>query len=85
MEILRDRNKGTLGLSQRDYLKYVLKCFSMENCRPALVPMAVGIKLIEGMCPKTLEEKKRMEKTPYASALGSLMYAMYYTPWFVLY
>ena len=79
VEILRGRNKGTLGLSQRNYLKFVLKRFSMENCKPALVPMAVGIKLIEGMCPKTLEEKKRMEETPYASALGSLMYAMLFT------
>lgn len=56
VEILRDRNKGTLGLSQRNYLKYVLKRFSMENCKPALVPMAVGNKLSEGMCPKTPEE-----------------------------
>ena len=79
VEILRDRNKGTLGLSQRNYLKFVLKRFSMENCKPALVPMAVGIKLSEGMCPSTLEENKRMEKTPCASALGSLMYAMLFT------
>ena len=28
------------------------------------------------MCPKTLEEKEKMSKVPYASAIGSLMYAM---------
>jgi hypothetical protein len=43
------------------------------------VPLTAGIKLSEEMCPKTPEERKRMENTPYASALGSLMYAMLFT------
>jgi hypothetical protein len=79
VEILRDRNKGTLGLTQRNYLKSVLKRFSMEYCNQAFVPLTAGIKLSEEMCPKTPEERKRMENTPYASALGSLMYAMLFT------
>ena len=28
------------------------------------------------MCPKTPEERKRMNEIPYASAVGSIMYAM---------
>jgi hypothetical protein len=79
VEILRDRNKGTLGLTQRNYLKSVLKRFSMEGCRHAFVPLTAGIKLSEEMCPKTPEERKNMENVPYASALGSLMYAMLFT------
>ena len=31
------------------------------------------------MCPKTQEEMDYMSKIPYASAVGSLMYAMFYT------
>jgi hypothetical protein len=30
-------------------------------------------------CPKTQEEKEDMSHVPYASAVGSLMYAMVYT------
>jgi hypothetical protein len=75
VEIHRDQNKGTLGLTQRNYLKSVLKRFSMEDCNHAFVPLTAGIKLSEEMCPKTPEERKRMENTPYAPALGSLMYA----------
>ena len=28
------------------------------------------------ICPKTLEERKRMNKIPYVLAMGSIMYAM---------
>ena len=28
------------------------------------------------MCPEIPEQKKRMEKVPYASTMGSLIYAM---------
>ena len=31
------------------------------------------------MYPKTLEERKRMNEMPYASAVGSIMYVMLYT------
>jgi hypothetical protein len=79
VEILRDRNKGILGLSQKAYLKSILKRFSMLDCRPAYVPLVAGIKLSEELCPKTPEERKKMDNVPYASALGSLMYAMLFT------
>ena len=32
--------------------------------------------LSKSMCPKTQEERERMSKIPYASAIGSIMYAM---------
>ena len=28
------------------------------------------------MCPKTLEEKEKMSRVPYANVVGSLIYAM---------
>ncbi len=31
------------------------------------------------MSPKTLEERDKMARFPYATAIGSLMYAMLYT------
>ena len=42
------------------------------------VPILVGVKLSAEQCPKTQEEED-MSHVPYASAVGSLMYAMVYT------
>ena len=43
------------------------------------VPIPVGVKLSTEQCPKTQEEEEDMSHVPYASAVGSLMYAMVYT------
>eukprot|EP00253_Pinus_taeda_P030374 PITA_30374 len=38
-----------------------------------------GVKLFVEQCPKTQEEEEDMSRVPYASAVGSLIYAMVYT------
>eukprot|EP00253_Pinus_taeda_P033371 PITA_33371 len=38
-----------------------------------------GVKLSAEQCPKTQEEEEDMSHVPYASAVGSMMYAMVYT------
>ena len=38
--------------------------------------MVSGITLSKFMCPKTQDERTHMNMTPYASAIGSIMYAM---------
>ena len=38
--------------------------------------MAHGTILNGKQCANTEEEKKKMERVPYASAIGSIMYAM---------
>eukprot|EP00253_Pinus_taeda_P006515 PITA_06515 len=43
------------------------------------VPIHVDVKLSAEQCPKTQEEEEEMSHVPYASAVGSLMYAMVYT------
>jgi tagatose-1,6-bisphosphate aldolase len=40
------------------------------------VPIPVGVKLTVEQCPKTQEEIEDMAHVPYASVVGSLMYAM---------
>ena len=50
--------------------------FSMENSKRGLESFRHGIHLSKKMCPSTLEEIECMSKIPYASAIGSLMYAM---------
>ena len=57
------------------YIEKVLKRFSMENSKRGL-PFKHGIHLSKKMCPSTPEEIEHMSKIPYASTIGSLMYAM---------
>src|SRR5262249_16722151 len=53
-----------------------LKSFKMESSKRGLIPMRHGIVLSKDMGPKTSEEVKHMSNVPYASAVGSIMYAM---------
>ena len=38
--------------------------------------MLQGVKLSQTRCPTTLEDRENMKVIPYASAIGSIMYAM---------
>ena len=76
IKVYRDRPNRMLGLSQKMYIEEVLKRFSMENSKRGLIPFRHGIHLSKKICPSTPEEIERMSKIPYASAMGSLMYAM---------
>ena len=75
IKVYRDRSKKMIGLSQYMYIE-VLKRFSIKNSKMDLLSLRHGIHLSKKMCPDTLEEIQRMSKIPYASAIGSLMYAM---------
>jgi len=48
----------------------------MQDSKPMKVPIPVGVKLSTEQCPKTQEEEEDMSRVPYASAIGTLMYAM---------
>ena len=76
IRIYRDRSKRLIGLSQSLYLDKVLKRFNMLDSKRGLLPVRHGIHLSKAMSPKTPEEREKMAKVPYASAIGSLMYAM---------
>ena len=51
----------------------------MLDSKRGLLPFSYGIHLSKSMSPKTPEEMDEMAKVPYASAIGSLIYAMLYT------
>ena len=76
IRIYRDRSKRLIGLSQSTYLDKILKRFKMENSKKGNLPLHHGIKISKDLCPKTDEELERMSRVPYASAIGSIMYAM---------
>ena len=75
IEIFRDRSQGILGLSQKAYINKVLERFKMESCTPSPVPIQKGDNFSLSQCPKNDMERKEMNNIPYASLVGSLMYA----------
>jgi len=75
IEIHRDRTKGVLGSSQKAYIKRMLKRFNMDKSTTTPVPLAKGDKFSEAQCPKNQLESDEMKDIPYASTVGSLMYA----------
>ena len=76
IKLTRDRKQRMLGLSQGVYIDTILARFGMQDSKKGFVPYRHGIHLSQDQCPKTPEEIERMRDVPYASAVGSLMYAM---------
>lgn len=76
IDIIRNREVGTLWLAQKDYSLRMLKRFNMEHCKSVSFPLTSHFKLSALQCPKTDLEKEYMLNIPYANAVGSLMYLM---------
>jgi hypothetical protein len=76
IRILRDRKRRLIGLSQSTYLDKILKKFRMNESKKGDVPMHYTVKLSKTQCPNSSDELDEMNRTPYASAIGSIMYAM---------
>ena len=76
IRIYRDRSRRLIGLSQSTYIDKVLHHFGMQDAKRGFVPMSHRISISCDNSPKILDEKDRMSKIPYASAIGSIMYAM---------
>jgi hypothetical protein len=75
IEIHRDRRKGVLELSHKTYLEMVLKKFSMHVCNPTTAPIVKGDKYGSFQSPTNQYKVDQIKSVPYASAVGSLMYA----------
>ena len=76
MEIHKDRKVGTLFLSQQKYILKVLGCFGMPSSKPLSTPLVAYFKLLVALSPQIEEEVEYMSHGPYASTIGSIMYAM---------
>src|SRR6266496_5657877 len=76
IKIYRDRSRRLIGLSQSTYLDKVLKKFKMDQSKKVFLPMLQCVKLSQTQCPTTAEDREKMKDIPYASAIGSVMYAM---------
>ena len=48
----------------------------MEQSKKEFFPVLQGVKLSKTQSPTTVEDRERMKVIPYASAIGSIKYAM---------
>ena len=76
IKIYRDRSRRLIGLSQRTYLDKILKKFKMDLSKKGFLPVLQGVKLSKTQNPTTAKDRERMKVIPYASAIGSIKYAM---------
>ena len=76
IQIIRYHKNKILALSQASYIDKVLARFSMQDSKKGLLPTQHGIILYKEQCPKIPQEEEDMRRIPYASTIGSLMYAM---------
>nr|GFA34746.1 retrotransposon protein, putative, Ty1-copia subclass [Tanacetum cinerariifolium] len=76
IKIYKDRSMRLIGLCQSVYIKKILKRYCIENSKRRSIPIQEKLKLSKSQCALTPAEVKRMQNVPYASAIGSIMYAM---------
>jgi hypothetical protein len=76
IKIYRDRSRRLIALNQTTYLDKVLKRFRMEGSKKGFLPMLPGKILSKAQCPASVDDREKMSNIPYASAIGSIMYAM---------
>ncbi|KAJ9535097.1 hypothetical protein OSB04_un001824 [Centaurea solstitialis] len=76
IKIYRNRSKRLIGLSQSTYIDKILKKFRMDESKKGCIPMQHGIVLSKTQCPASSQDQDKMKSVPYASAIGSIMYAM---------
>ncbi|KAJ9560965.1 hypothetical protein OSB04_006125 [Centaurea solstitialis] len=76
IKIYRNRSRWLIGLSQGTYIDKILKRFRMDESKKGFIPIQHGIVLSKSQCPVSSEDQDKMKLIPYASAIGSIMYAM---------
>ena len=76
IKIYRDRSRRLIGLSQSTYLDKILKKFNMDQSEKGFLPVLQGVQLSTAQCLTTAVDREKMSVVPYASAIGSIMYAM---------
>jgi len=80
MEIERDRKSGKVSLTLKGYLQKVLQRFNIDSdTKSVSTLLASHFNLKATMSLTTVEEREYMTRMPYASTVGSLMYAMVFT------
>nr|GEW40079.1 retrovirus-related Pol polyprotein from transposon TNT 1-94 [Tanacetum cinerariifolium] len=75
-----DRGAKKFHISQEQYIEKVLCRFNMDKAKVVSSPLTPNFKLTDKDCPSSKKNIKKMDRVQYASAVGSLMYAMVTRP-----
>ena len=54
----------------------MLKKFKMDQSKKGFLPVLQGVKLSQTQSTTTTEDRDKMKVIPYASTVGSILYAM---------
>ncbi|GJT70535.1 retrotransposon protein, putative, ty1-copia subclass [Tanacetum coccineum] len=76
IKIYRDRSQRLIGLGQTAYMDKILKRYKMDNSKRGHIPMQKRLDLNKTLGASTPKEVKRMQNVPYASDVGSIIYAV---------
>ena len=82
MQVMRNRKKGTLTISEEDNTKSILARFGMENCKPSSIP-GTGSELSTEQPTETLLNMEQTQR--YQAITGSVMYLAQITRYDVMY
>jgi hypothetical protein len=74
IQVIPDRSKCLIYLSQAKHIDDILEKHNMPNCCPISTPLDKSVTLSKDDCPDTPDEIAYMSSVPYLSAVGSLMY-----------
>nr|GEV05530.1 retrotransposon protein, putative, Ty1-copia subclass [Tanacetum cinerariifolium] len=85
MEMVRDRSRKILRVSQSGYIYMILNNFRIDNRKLVQMPLGGHFKLSLKDCPIRDYDVERMSKVPYVNAVGSLMYLMVWTRPYISY
>nr|GEW64247.1 hypothetical protein [Tanacetum cinerariifolium] len=75
-EIVRDRSRKIMRVSQFGYVSKILNNFRIDNRKSVKMPLGGHFKLSLKDCPVRDCDVERMSKVSYANVVGSLMYFM---------
>ncbi|GJZ47672.1 zinc finger, CCHC-type containing protein [Tanacetum coccineum] len=75
IKIYKDRSKRLIRLSQNAYMDKILKRYKMDNSKRGHIPMQERLDLNKSQGAQTPKEVNRMKNVPYASVVGSIIYA----------
>ncbi|GJU78109.1 retrotransposon protein, putative, ty1-copia subclass [Tanacetum coccineum] len=70
-------SKRLFGLSQSAYIDKILKRYRMDNSKCGYIPIQETLELNKTQSASTPGEVKCMQNVPYASVVGSIMYAVF--------
>nr|GEX23789.1 retrovirus-related Pol polyprotein from transposon TNT 1-94 [Tanacetum cinerariifolium] len=71
-----DKVSRKIRLSQKSYVKKIMERFNMQDCKLISTMFPTNVKLSSKMSPNSEKKRMEMSRVSYASAVGSLMFAM---------